>query len=77
MLHICGSVVESPSEARVPRRAHVRLRGGGRRAGVSHCGMPFSMKEDRKKIKTDDTLSPARDGTRHATLKGKVNAVYL
>lgn len=47
---------------------------------ASHYGMPFSMKEDCKKINTDNTLGPTRDATGHATLKGKVtarNAGYL
>lgn len=47
---------------------------------ASHYGMPFIMKEDCKKINTDNTLGPTRDATRHATLKGKVtarNAGYL
>lgn len=39
---------------------------------ASHYGMPFSMKEDRKKIKTNNKFCPTRDATRHATVQERV-----
>lgn len=41
---------------------------------ASHYGMPFSMKEDHKKIKKNkqQTLHPKHDATRHATVQEKV-----
>lgn len=51
--------------------------GVGALVEASHCGMPFSMKEDCKKIITDNTLGPTHDATRHATLKGKVKERWI